>query len=269
MAEPNLYAALVGRVFFSYYRKGDREVRFQRDDIVHAARALGDKLPKNLGDVIYSFRYRAALPERVRQCAPKGTQWIIRAAGRSRYRFVAATQVAVVPNPMISEVKVPDATPGIIAMYALDDEQALLAKVRYNRLVDVFTGVACYSLQSRLRTAVPDYGQTETDEVYVGIDRRGVHYVFPVQAKAGKDTLSVVQIEQDMAMCARRFPTLVCRPVSAQFMADDLIALFAFEETKDGVGILFEKHYRLVPPEELPPEELRKYRAREMDGPAD
>jgi len=49
------------------------------------------------------------------------------------------------PNPLLSETKIPDATPGIIDMYALTDEQALLAKVRYNRLVDVFTGVTCYS----------------------------------------------------------------------------------------------------------------------------
>ncbi len=31
-----------------------------------------------------------------------------------------------------------DATPGIIELYAFSDEQALLAKLRYNRLVDIF-----------------------------------------------------------------------------------------------------------------------------------
>jgi len=40
-------------------------------------------------------------------------------------------------------------------MYALGDEQALLAKLRYNRLLDIFTGVVCYSLQNHLRTNVP------------------------------------------------------------------------------------------------------------------
>lgn len=55
---------------------------------------------------------------------------------------------------MMMETKIPNATPAIIAMYALSDEQALLAKVRYNRLVAVFTGVTCYSLQSHLRTAI-------------------------------------------------------------------------------------------------------------------
>jgi hypothetical protein len=33
----------------------------------------------------------------------------------------------IVPAPMLAETKVPDATPGLIALYALNDEQALLA----------------------------------------------------------------------------------------------------------------------------------------------
>lgn len=83
----------------------------------------------------------------------------------------------------------------MIVKYALSDEQALLARRRYNRLVDIFTGVTCYSLQSHLRTSIPSLGQVETDEVYVGVDRQGAHYVVPVQAKSGKDRMSVVQIE--------------------------------------------------------------------------
>ena len=164
----------------------------------------------------------------------------------------------------MAETKVPDSTPGVISMYALNDEQALLAKLRYNRMIDVFTGVTCYSLQSHLRTTVPDLGQVETDELYIGVDKRGVHYVFPVQAKGGKDTLGIVQIEQDFAMCAEKFPSLTCRPIAAQFMAEDLIALFEFEQQETGIGISSEKHYRLVSPEDVTPEDLEIYRSRPL-----
>ena len=87
------------------------------------------------------------------------------------------------------ETKIPDATPGIIIKYTQGDEQALLAKIRYNRLIDIFTGVTCYSLQNHLRTTVTGIGQIETDELYIGVDRRGAQYIFPVQAKGGKDQL--------------------------------------------------------------------------------
>lgn len=162
----------------------------------------------------------------------------------------------------MAATKVPDATPGVVAMYALGDEQALLARVRYNRLIDIFTGITCYSLQNHLRTSVRDIGQVETDELYVGVDTKGCQYVVPVQAKGGRDELNIVQIEQDMALCESRFPDLVCRPVAAQFTHDDVIALFAFEKIEGEVKVLMERHYKLVDANELTPEDLAAYRKR-------
>ncbi|VUZ85914.1 hypothetical protein MELA_02301 [Candidatus Methylomirabilis lanthanidiphila] len=262
MAETNRYSQIIEKLFHSRFRPGAIEVPFERDDLVRVAKRLGIGLPKNLGDIIYSFRYRTTLPESIRAKAPQGKEWIIRPAGSAKYCFVAIAKAIIQPNIMMAQTKVPDATPGVIAMYALSDEQALLAKLRYNRLIDIFTGVACYSLQNHLRTTVPQLGQIETDEIYIGVDKKGVHYVFPVQAKGGNDRLSVVQIEQDMAMCASKFQHLICRSIGAQFMEGDLIALFEFEQSKEGVAIVSEKHYRLVPGEEVTEADLKSYRER-------
>lgn len=249
-------------IFLSKYKQGDTEVHFVRKEIVQVASELGIELPKNLGDVIYSFRYRSDLPQEIIKYAPKGKNWIIRPAGRSRYCFVATTLTDVVPNESLTETKIPNATPGVIEMYALSDEQALLAKIRYNRLVDIFTCVTCYSLQSHLRTSVPEMGQVETDELYVGVDRKGLHYIFPVQAKGHKDRLNIVQIEQDFALCEKKFAALICRPIAAQFMENNLIALFEFEDSSKGTAVASEKHYRLVPPEEFSEEDLTRYKQR-------
>ena len=239
-----------------------REINFEREELIRFANELGIEIPKNLGDLIYSFRYRVALPESIQSTAGHGEVWIIRPAGRGRYRFVLIPNVPMVPNENMITTKVPDATPGVVAKYAFNDEQALLAKVRYNRLVDIFTGVTCYSLQNHLRTTVPDMGQVETDELYVGLDKKGAHYIFPIQAKGGTDKLSIVQIEQDLAVCAHKFPSLVCRPLAAQFMQGDVIALFEFEEEENGVGICSEKHYKLVSPDEVTESDLESYRQR-------
>ncbi len=125
--------------------------------------------------------------------------------------------------------------------------------------------MACYSLQNHLRTAVANLGQVETDEIYVGVDKQGVHYVIPVQAKGGSDKLSIVQIEQDLAVCASKFPALVCRPIGAQFMRDGTIALFEFEGENGTIGVTSEKHYKLVPPEDVTPTDLETYRHRLSD----
>jgi hypothetical protein len=256
----NRYEQLIERIFLAHYKRGNTEVTFEREEIAAMAKRIGIEIPKNLGDLIYSFRYRATLPNSITDKAPKGKEWIIRPVGRSKYQFVLSIKWAITPNPSLSRIKVPDATPGMITKYALSDEQALLAKLRYNRLIDIFTGVMCYSLQSHLRTTVPNIGQVETDEVYVGVDRHGAHYVVPVQAKGGKDRLSVVQIEQDVAVCATKFKEAICRPLGAQFIQSDLIALFEFETTSEGVRVRAERHYHLVPPEELTEEDLRLYR---------
>ncbi len=266
MAEANRYTRIIERIFHAAHKQGLEELLFTRTDIEKAAADLEIKLPKNLGDVIYSFRYRTALPPSIQKCAPKGKEWIIRPAGRGKYQFAATSFAAIEPTKRMAETKVPDATPGVISMYALNDEQALLAKLRYNRLVDIFTRVTCYSLQSHLRTSVPRLGQVETDEIYIGLDRRGAHHVFPVQAKGKNDRLNIVQIEQDVAMCQHKFPNLICRPIAAQFMRNDLIVLFEFEQGDDGIVISTEKHYRLVPPEEIEEKDLIAYRARCTDA---
>jgi len=261
MRAKNRYEQLIEAIFFEHYSEGTEAFEFKRVEIEEQAKRLGVKLPKNLGDLVYSFRYRTPLPDSIIECASEGRHWVIEPAGIGCYRFVAARASAqVTPNTMLAETKVPDATPGVISMYALSDEQALLAKLRYNRLLDLFTRVTCYSLQNHLRTTVPDLGQVETDEVYVGIGREGAHYVFPVEAKGPRDTISLVQIKQDMGVCGHKFPTLICRPIAAQFMKGDLIALFEFSDEGDDTRIRLEKHYRLVPPEELTDADLEAYR---------
>ena len=260
MSKQSRYVQIIQHLFLERYTPGVEIVEFEREDIVRIANQLGVTLPKNLGDVIYSFRYRAALPDVIIAHAPAGKSWVIMPRGVAKYAFVATAFSTIVPNELLSTVKIPDATPNIIRRYALSDEQALLAVIRYNRLVDIFTGITCYPLQSHLRTTVPEMGQVETDELYVGVDQYGAHHVFPVQAKGGKDSVGIVQIAQDFALCATKFPQLLCRPIAAQFMHNDVVALFSFVQEDENVRLLNERHYRLVPSEELTEADLDQYR---------
>ncbi|MCI0553635.1 MAG: endonuclease [Anaerolineae bacterium] len=261
--EANRYSRILEAIFIKRFKKGTTEIEFERAEFSQVADELGIVLPKNLGDVLYSFRYRTNLPKSITSKAPKGYEWIIRPAGKGKYKLVIAKQSNIIPSTILAETKIPDATPGIIAKYSMNDEQSLLAKLRYNRLIDIFTGLTCYSLQNHLRTTLSDGSQVETDEIYIGLDKRGAHYILPVQAKGGKDKIGVIQIEQDFEMCTIKFPGLVCRLIAAQFIDKNLIALFEFEPSKDGIKVTSEKHYRLVKPDELSPEELKNYLVRQ------
>jgi hypothetical protein len=258
------YVSIILHIFQKHWKKGLEEFEFHRDEMVEASEATGVNRPDNLGDVIYSFKFRNALPAAILSTAPKGKSWIIEGAGLGRYRFrlVKVGGTIFKPRQNIAAIKIPDATPEIIGAYAQGDEQALLAKVRYNRLIDIFLGLTTYSLQNHLRTHVKGMGQIEIDEIYVGLNKNGAHFVIPVQAKGGSDKLSPVQTLQDTACCRIKFPDLICRPVSAQFMEDDVIALFELTVEDENALIVDERHYRLVPGDQIDATTKRQYAER-------
>lgn len=257
---PNRYGALIEKIFFDRYVDGTTELEFARTDIEGAAEMLDIKLPKNLGEMLYSFRFRAALPERIVKTQPEGMEWVIELAGRAVYKFRLVKINRVLPREDLVTINIPDATPELIRAYALDDEQALLAIVRYNRLIDTFLSLTTYSLQNHLRTTVKRIGQIEIDELYVGLDKRGCHYVIPVQAKGGKDQIGVVQASQDIRFVEEKFPGMRCRAIAAQFMEAQVVALFELTLQYDEVKVVEERHYRPVPAKKLDHDAIRDYR---------
>jgi hypothetical protein len=116
MADKNLnrYSRLIEEIFLKYYQPGAMEVTFERKDIEAAATKLKIILPKNLGDVIYSFRYRTPLPESITSKAREGYEWVIIPAGKAKYRFELSKEALIVPRDHMAVTKIPDSTPGVI-----------------------------------------------------------------------------------------------------------------------------------------------------------
>jgi hypothetical protein len=256
------YVQIIRRIFQDHWKEGLKEFEFDRQEISEVCKSLKIEPPKNLGDVVYTFRYRRSLPPEILSTQPKGRGWLILGAGDAKYRFRLNRLTHIRPNRGLLVRKIPDATPEIITRYALTDEQALLAKVRYNRLIDIFLGIAAYSLQSHLRTKIVNYGQIEIDEIYVGLDSAGAQYIVPVQAKGGTDILGAIQTIQDVVFCQTesKYRNCIARPVSAQFLDDNTIALFETTFDGDEVSIKNERHYQLVSAEEISSDNLKAYR---------
>lgn len=241
----NRYAQILEYIFHSKYSADVASVEFAREEIVAAASALNIDVPKNLGDVVYSFRYRQACPISIQAKAPEGKEWTIRSRGRGMYAFELITPLQL----FLAEekaIQVPDSTPTLIKEHAISDEQATLSILRYCRLIDIFTGLTCFSLQNHLRTSVPNIGQIETDEIYLGIDGEGLRYILPVQAKGSNDLLNPVQIEQDIAMCQYKFSNLLHKPIGVQTLNGSRLALYEFEESSTGLRVARTKTFEIV-----------------------
>lgn len=260
------YDRIISEVFRTHF-DGTASFEFARSSIAEAAIGLGLSPPKNLGDVVYTYRSRRDLPEQIQRTTTVGRDWIIRSVGMARYEFVQVRWGGAQPSPSLAETLIPDSTPALIELYRQSDEQALLSTLRYNRLVDVFAKLSCFSVQSHLRTNLTGIGQVEIDELYVGIDRRGAHYVLPIEVKSQTDRLGAAQVSNLFALAEQKFPALIARPIGAQFVTDDVIALFEFERGVNelDLSVAAEKHYRLVAAEQVPEELLRRYARRPDD----
>lgn len=162
----NRYQAIILCLFEDHYIEGVTEFEFSRDEVDSVSTLLKIKVPKNIGDIFYSFRYRHELPQAIKDKAAEGFEWII----------------------------------------------------------------------------------------------NGRQFIVPVQAKGGNDRHAVVQTHQDITYCVDKFPDLICRAVSAQFMDGERIAMFELILQDDEIRVVEEKHYQLVSSANISLDDLRSYR---------
>lgn len=238
-------------VFKKHYRKSAVAIPFSMDDIREAIRKVSQENPSyqenNVADVRYQYTSgRRSLPKEIDELGP----WMIEGRGKANYAFIRlkeSLQVSISPDLHI--ILLPDATPEIVLEYAGSDEQGILAKLRYNRILDIFLGITCYHLQNHWRTSVKNKGQLEIDDLYVGLDVDGKQYVVPIEAKGRKDRISKTQIVQNVAFARERYPKLIIRPVGIQEIHDKEIVAMEFTAGKkpDAIKIKEMRRYKLVP----------------------
>jgi hypothetical protein len=114
---------------------------FTTSDILESIRDLELQIG-NKNDIAYAHRSgRRTLPQTI-----EFGNWAITGVGRAKYEFVRLKRSPYVEIPRDFQVtRILDATPQIVAKYQSVNEQSLLARIRYNRLVDTFTSLTAYS----------------------------------------------------------------------------------------------------------------------------
>jgi hypothetical protein len=143
---------------------------------------------------------------------------------------------------------IPYAVLEIVAHNLARDEQGMLTMVRYNRLLDVFTGVACFHLQSHIRTHLRSHGQVEIDELYVGVDKDGQGFVLPIAAKEEGEKLGLDKAVALTLFARARFPKLMCRPIGILRRGLQQFDFVEFEPAEElsKVVVLEMRRYQLV-----------------------
>jgi hypothetical protein len=239
------YDRIITTLFFSKFKEGSPELDFTKDELVAIAKKLKITL-RNPPDVVYTYRSRANLPHSILE---KGN-WIIKPKGKGRFSFFKSKRKPFVDiQEGLLAIEVPNAPPEIVEKHASEDEQALLSSIRYNRLVDIFTEITCFHLQSHIRTTIEGEGQIEVDDLYVGIDTDGTEYIIPLEAKSpdDRDKLGWIQVSNMVKFARQNFPKLKCRPIAAKPAGANRVYLIEFDSNPNSeeVSIVQVKLYKL------------------------
>ncbi len=227
------------------YGPGEDEYFFDKDFLD----LIADELKiKNIPDIIYSYRSgRRPFPLAILSHG----HWIIRGMGKGKYVFTRLNFPAELTLPYDMEItSILSATPEVVLRYAKGDEQSTLVQIRYNRLVDIFTGLTAYHLQSHVRTYVDELGQIEIDDLYLGVDTDGNWFCIPLEAKPSHpgDQLGRIQIASMIAYAEQEFPDLPVRPIGVKAITDGSIFFVEFTATPDPAEVQsrFYKRYQLI-----------------------
>jgi len=241
------YDKVIREVFLRHYRKGATYLKFGKDELAEACGKHGITV-RDILDIIYTYRARRVLPARILATG----HWAIEPAGRGAYAF------RLLRNPPHFEIQfreyapvdIYNAIPEVVEGLLQQDEQSLLTRVLYNRLVDIFTGLTCFHIQNHYRSFVAGMGEVELDALYVGVDKTGALFVLPIEAKnqAESEMISRIQVSRMAKLVRQDFVDLRRRILAVKAVADGTIGVVEFDdrEEPDDFGIVSVSRFRLI-----------------------
>jgi hypothetical protein len=93
------YDLILEHIFEKHHKPGVDRFEFIREELNEAADSLQLARVLNLGDLLYSYRYRRALPPSIEAAAPAGFEWVIESVIARNTHFGARESVESFRNP--------------------------------------------------------------------------------------------------------------------------------------------------------------------------
>lgn len=235
------YDQVIVEVFNRLYKQDETKLSFSKKDIERVVEDLHLDI-RNIPDIAYTYRTgRSLLPADIL----KRGHWAIDGAGKGKYVFVKLNHSPYFDLPEdMEKVAILDATPQVVLKYQSGDEQAMLARIRYNRLVDTFVGLTAYQLQGHFRTTVQGLGQVEIDDLYLGVDEDGNWAAIPIEGKVGDERLGIIQIRALSLFAKDQFPGLKVRPLGIKLLNDGSLLFVEFNDQTDFDSLAAQRYKR-------------------------
>lgn len=247
MASERRYERAIETIFQRHYSAGADYFEFHKDELVEVCQELGITV-RNIPDIIYSFRGRRALPDSITATG----HWAIESAGTNSYAFrrLENPPQFTIPFMDYAPTDIYNAIPEVVEGLLRQDEQSLLTRILYNRLVDIFTGLTCFHIQNHYRSNIRDVGQVELDALYVGVNSTGELFIIPIEAKSQSESEMIgrVQISQMAKLVRQDFADVNRRLLAVKILSDETIGFIEFDDRlePDDFGIVSVRRYNLI-----------------------
>ena len=161
----SLYDEVILEVFNHHFETGSDRLIFKKDELTEICAKHGI-IVRNIPDIIYTYRVRRSLPTQILSTG----NWGIEPAGRGTYAFRLLRNAPHFEIPFYDyePIEIYNALPEVVEGLLRRDEQYLLTRLLYNRLVDIFSGLTCFHIQNHYRSFVMDMGEVEVDASLCG-----------------------------------------------------------------------------------------------------
>ena len=242
-----LYDEVILEVFNRHYVTGSNRLLFKKDELTEICNKHGI-IVRNIPDIIYTYRVRRSLPSQILSTG----HWAIEPAGRGAYAFRLLRNAPRFDIPFYDyeSIEIFNAIPEVVESLLRKDEQSLLTRLLYNRLVDIFSGLTCFHIQNHYRSFVMDMGEVEVDALYVGVNSNGILFVVPLEAKSQSESEMIgrIQISQMVKLVRQDFPNFQRRILAVKALQDATIGIVEFNdyEDPDEIRILSVGRYKLI-----------------------
>ena len=239
----NRYEAMMALIFSEKYQETDAPIPFTKDDLIAAAESLLIDLPQNLSDIIYALRHRSPIPKAILDTAKEGQEWVIETVGRGKYWLIQRPCQKIEADPTAVDFLVADETPIIARNFGMKGAPLLELILRKNRILKQFLSSPIEHLQSHVRASVTGVGQVEIGSLFFS-QSYGVIVPICLVAKPGQFNLN--KATQAMKFASEHYGRLDCRPVVAQLLSENKVALFELHGSPETPRVLQEVHFTLA-----------------------
>ena len=103
----NIYDRIIIELFQRHWKPDITEFEFSRDEFEEIIDQLGIERPRNLGDIIYTFRYRKPFPSAILETQSGNLQWSLHLSGHGRYRMSLSQSAVVLPDKSLPTFQYP------------------------------------------------------------------------------------------------------------------------------------------------------------------